>query len=291
MIKKKGSKSTKEKSSKKKADNIIDITPMLGRGAFKSGLPKLYGERGGNALDEAQDIMYRAWETKSRSRRIALARKALTVSLDCADAYVLLAEEAATSLDEAMELNQKGVEAGERAIGKRAFKEDVGHFWGILETRPYMRARVGLAQCLWDAGKKKEAVEHYKDMLRLNPGDNQGIRYVLISCLLDLGRDRELTFLLEEYQSEDDTYWLYTKTLLSFRDQGDSEEARGNLEEARDANPHVPLYLLGKKKIPKRLPDYIGFGDESEALSYAADNIENWKATPGALDWMASQSQ
>jgi len=244
-----------------------------------------------SALDEAQDIMYRAWETKSRSRRIALARKALTISPDCADAYVLLAEQAATSLDEAIELNQKGVEAGERAIGKRAFKEDVGHFWGLPETRPYMRARLGLAQCLWDAGKKKEAVEHYKDMLHLNPGDNQGIRYILVSCLLDLGSDRELMFLLEKYNSEYDTYQLYTKALLSFRDQGDCEESRKHLEGARDVNPHVPAYLLGKKKIPKRLPDYVGFGDESEALSYAGDNIKNWKATPGALDWLASQSQ
>jgi tetratricopeptide (TPR) repeat protein len=290
MVKKKGSKSTKETSSKKKKDNIIDITPMLSRGALKGCLPKFYGEHIMSALEEAQDLMYRAWETKSRSRRIALARKALTISPDCADAYVLLAEQAAESLDEAIELNQKGVEAGERAIGKRAFKEDVGYFWGLLETRPYMRARLGLAQCLWEAGKKKEAVEHYKDMLRLNPGDNQGIRYVLVSCLFELGRDRELTSLLEEYDSEYDTFWLYTKALLSFRDQGDCEESRERLEEARGVNPHVPMYLLGKKKIPKRLPDYIGFGDESEALSYAGDNIENWKATPGAIDWLAGQT-
>ncbi|MBT8489833.1 MAG: hypothetical protein KJN62_02175, partial [Deltaproteobacteria bacterium] len=113
----------------------------------------------------------------------------------------------------------------------------------------------------------------------------------LVSCLLDLGSDRELMFLLEKYNSEYDTYWLYTKALLSFRDQGDCEESREHLEDARDVNPHVPAYLLGKKKIPKRLPDYVGFGDESEALSYAGDNIKNWKATPGALDWLASQSQ
>lgn len=112
MVKKKGSKSTKEKSSKKKKDNIIDITPMLNHRALESTMSSLFGESGMSALDEAQDIVYRAWETKSRSRRIALARKALTISPDCADAYVLLAEQAATSLDEAMELNQKGVEAG-----------------------------------------------------------------------------------------------------------------------------------------------------------------------------------
>jgi hypothetical protein len=30
------------------------------------------------------------------------------------------------------------VAAGERSLGPKAFEEDAGHFWGILETRPYM---------------------------------------------------------------------------------------------------------------------------------------------------------
>src|SRR5438132_14036893 len=50
-----------------------------------------------SAVDEAQEIMYRAWETPDRDRRIRLAREALAVSPDCADAYVLLAEESAAT--------------------------------------------------------------------------------------------------------------------------------------------------------------------------------------------------
>ncbi len=72
-------------------------------------------------------------------RRVDLARQALTISPDCADAYLLLAEEAASSLEEARELLERGVAAGERALGPEPFEEDVGYFWGILETRPYMR--------------------------------------------------------------------------------------------------------------------------------------------------------
>lgn len=37
--------------------------------------------------------MYDAWETGSRQKRIALARKALKTSPYCTDAYVLMAEE------------------------------------------------------------------------------------------------------------------------------------------------------------------------------------------------------
>jgi hypothetical protein len=40
---------------------------------------------------QAQQIMYDAWEAPTRQRAVALAKKALTISADCADAYNLLA--------------------------------------------------------------------------------------------------------------------------------------------------------------------------------------------------------
>ena len=79
------------------------------------------------ALFEAQDLMYEAFDARG-TRRAALAREALAISSDCADAYLLLAEETATSLEEARELLEQGVAAGERALGPEPFEEDVGHF-------------------------------------------------------------------------------------------------------------------------------------------------------------------
>jgi tetratricopeptide (TPR) repeat protein len=176
-----------------------------------------FGDREQNADRQAQEIMYDAWEAPDSRKRIALARQALELSPDCADVYVLLAEEAASSLEETLELYRKSVEAGERSIGKKAFEEYAGHFWGFLETRPYMRARVGLAQCLWKTGQREEAVEHYQEMLRLNPNDNQGIRYILASCLLELARDDELVNLLKKYKDDASAAWAYTTALLAFR--------------------------------------------------------------------------
>jgi tetratricopeptide (TPR) repeat protein len=143
-------------------------------------------QREATPLDRAQDMMYQAFEA-SPAEQVRLARQVLKISADCADAYALLAEHAKTA-DEALTLHKQGVDAGERALGKKAFKEDEGHFWGVLETRPYMRARQGLAQCLWEAGRREEAAEHYREMLRLNPNDNQGVRYSLATLLLDLER-------------------------------------------------------------------------------------------------------
>jgi tetratricopeptide (TPR) repeat protein len=238
------------------------------------------------ALEEAQDLMYEAWEATG-ARRAQLARKALEISPDCADAYVLLAEQKARTMEEARDFFAQGVAAGERALGPDVFKEDEGHFWGVIETRPYMRAREGLAGCLWKLGEREAAVGHYKEMLRLNPHDNQGVRYVLVDCLLAMSRDEDAGALLAEYEDDGTAAWLHDYALWAFRREGDSPESRRRLKEAFKQNRHVPAYLLGRKRLPARLPDFVGFGDENEAVAYVADALANWQATDGALSWLA----
>jgi tetratricopeptide (TPR) repeat protein len=239
-----------------------------------------------NAVDAAQDIMYDAWDASDRDRRIALAKKALEISLLCADAYVLLAQETAGNLNQAIELYRQGVEAGEKAIGKAAFRDDVGHFWGLLETRPYMRARHGLAQTLWDKGLRDEAVTHYRDMLRLNPNDNQGIRYLLLDCLLILGRDDDAATLIKRYKNDGSAAWSWSRALLAFRQGGDCPESRSALSQATGDNKHVAGLLLGDKKMPRQLPAYVGMGDKNEAVAYVHGAAAAWTATPGALAWL-----
>src|SRR5262249_20822749 len=128
------------------------------------------------ALFDAQELMYEAFEAQGASRAV-LAREALAISPDCADAYLLLAEETTSTLEESRELLEHGVAAGERALGPEPFEQDVGYFWGLLETRPYMRARAALARTLWALGRREEAVVHQRELLRLNPNDNLGVRY------------------------------------------------------------------------------------------------------------------
>lgn len=175
----------------------------------------------------------------------ALARKALGISPLCADAYNLLAEEAG-SVEEARDLYAKAVDAGELALGPKGFKEYAGRFWGFLETRPYMRARAGLAGTLLKLGDEDAAIRHYRDMLKLNPNDNQGIRYLLAACLLRRGEEAELKELLAAYEDEGSAYWLYTRALLAFREGGgDNEQAVTLVKGAWSANEHVPAILAG----------------------------------------------
>src|SRR4051812_4059528 len=66
----------------------------------------------------------------------------------------------------------------------------------------------------------------------------------LAAWLLNLDRDEELARLLERYD-EPTAMWAYPQALLSFRQRGDTPEARRRLERAQKANRHVPAYLLG----------------------------------------------
>ena len=240
-------------------DSIEQAQAFLDRTLLEGGglLPEAPAPN--TPLEKAQDLVYEALETESPRKRIQLARRALKISGDCA--YMLLAEESAKSLEEARDLYQKGIEAGERALGRETFEEDAGSFWGILETRPYMRAREGLALCLWRLGERREAIDHYKQMLDLNPGDNQGIRHELAGCLLDEGLDEELGELLERYEDDVFAEWAYTRALWAFRKEGDTREATEALEEAIETNPYVTLYLLGHKSVPSTPPDLMSLAD------------------------------
>jgi tetratricopeptide (TPR) repeat protein len=260
-------------------------------GVMREAVRALQGEAGeATPLDQAQSLLYRAFDEPDEQRRLQLAHDALALCPDCADAYVLLAEHA-SSRKEALRLYEQGVAAGERALGRDAFERDVGHFWGLLETRPYMRARLGLAHALWTAGRRDEAVQHLQNMLRLNPNDNQGVRYTLAGFLLFLDRHDDLTFLLRLYPEEESAAWAYTKALLAFRQHGDTPEARQWLKEAKRTNKYVPDYLLGRKQPPSEKPGYYSPGDESEALNYLGSFVAGWKSTPGAISWLRANDQ
>ncbi|MHB8993598.1 MAG: hypothetical protein ACYC66_18405 [Chloroflexota bacterium] len=274
--------------SEKEFGSIEEANAYLQEVMSRGGAPHREPE---TPLEKAQELMYDAWESPDPRERVRLAKRALQLSPDCADAYVLLAEESARSAREAADLYAKGVAAGERALGKNTFQEDAGHFWGILETRPYMRARFGLAQALWAMGKHQEAIQHAWEMLRLNPNDNQGVRDPLLAWLLETGDDAQAKKLLNLYPKDASAMWSYGRALLAFRTEGDTKRARKLLAEAKRGNRHVPAYLLGRKGLPRELPETIGFGDEDEAVACTVEQMAAWHKTPGALAWLAEREQ
>jgi tetratricopeptide (TPR) repeat protein len=237
------------------------------------------------ALDRAQSLVYEAFSFRKRKDRIAAAEEALEISPDCADAYVLLAEEA-RSVEEMKHLYEKGLEAGARAIGPDLFESWRGNFWLMISTRPYMRAREGLAYCLWSLGDMNSAMSHYKEMLELNPNDNQGMRYLLLEAYLEKGDHRATNKLIEQFKEDASLEWAYGRALRLYQAEGRTERASAALRDAFENGPEVPLFLLGLVEMPEWRGDYVTFNSPEESIAYVHSSHKAWKNTHGALEWM-----
>jgi tetratricopeptide (TPR) repeat protein len=106
-------------------------------------------------------------------------RQALAMDPELADAY--------NGLGTAFYLQQRFAEA--EAMYRTAFekarvelatdKPRAYEWWGNVSTRPYMRARHNLGLVFWRQGKYREAIREFEELLRRNPHDNQGIRYLI----------------------------------------------------------------------------------------------------------------
>jgi len=250
---------------------------------------------GGRRLDEmpstartdaerAQDLTYQAYDWVGR-RRIALAKQALALWPDCAEAYVILAEHASTP-ERALPLYEEAAAAGRRALGGK-LETLAGELWGHVEARPYMRARLGLAQTLEALGREEEAIAHMQELLRLNTGDNQGVRNLLVPRLLERGRREDAASILAMYPNDVSATVSYCAALAEFQAGGDGEAAQAALKAAYEKNPFVPGFLLD----PVEDDDIESFalGSEEEGIVSAGEMAAAWKATPGALDWLAGQ--
>ena len=255
------------------------------QGLFEKS-PEALAGRPLTALEQAQELAYDATEATGRLR-IKLARKALSLSSDCADAYVILGEAAPTPAA-ALEWYQRGTDAGARVIGTDGLANAV-NLWERLDARPYMRARLRLAQTLETMGRSAEALDHYRELLRINRDDHQGVRHVLLPLLLEQQRDEEAGSLLTEYQGDIQAIWPYARALWMFRRQGDSTAAQEALQEATRSNRHVIGYLLDPGSMPWPAP-YFALGSKEEA-AYAADALlDAYEQTNGALTWLQTRA-
>jgi|GEM_PF-1206918 tetratricopeptide (TPR) repeat protein len=239
-------------------------------------------------VERAQARMFDAFAAKGK-KRIKLAREALAISPDCADAYVLLAEEEADTLEEALALYEQGVEAGKRALPPEYFQEHVGMFWGLVETRPFMRALAGAADCLAESDRRAEAVAHWREMLHLNPDDNQGMRVPLLIALLEAGDDAGARRLIKQYEKDYSAAWMWSRLLLTFRTQGPGKKTDAAFLDAMACNPHVPRYMMGISRIPDKLPDLYLPGGEEEAMIYVTESAGVWLENRPALHWLVDR--
>ena len=176
--------------------------------------------------------------------------------------------------------------------------------WGEMGNRPYMRALLGRAFCLKDTGERDEAIRQAKKLMRLNPGDNQGVRKLLCSWFLEAKDTEGCTNLLRKFNTADDACLAYTDVMLQYlrwkKDDVVENDVRLALYTAIQTNPFVPD-ILGRVHGLENDNDvdeddedsdsndgYYSPGGSDEAKMYAKESRKLWKKYPDALSWMLS---
>lgn len=263
-------------------ETIVDFTQSLSEADIGEFLLNTAPQD--DDLRQAQALVAEIWEEEDPDLQFALAQEALEISPDCADAWNFLADYT-ESAQEAMRCYEQAEQAARRVLADD-FEDFKGDFWGYLPTRPFMRALQGKAIIHEELRENDQAIAIYREMLELNPNDNQGVRWRLLGLLLLTKQHPQAQALIDEYPDDVYALWPYSRLLLAFIESRTESELASLLDRAYASNKHVISYLLGEKAVPETLPAYFSPGDESEAIGALPALLPVWKTTAGATAWL-----
>jgi tetratricopeptide (TPR) repeat protein len=185
---------------------------------------------------------------------------------------------------------EKGIAIGRKKFGGSYQKKNKGHFWGLIETRPFMRCMQLYADCCQALDKTAEAVTHYEELMQLNPNDNQGVRYHLMLGYILLNENKKFERLAAKFNDDVTAFSAFNLVLYSFKTKGICEETETLLNRAKKANKFVVKELLLKRRKPYFNTSYqLGAKSEAEHYSFYAKQV--WEAVPGAIDWLGGKTQ
>jgi hypothetical protein len=103
---------------------------------------------------------------------------------------------------------------------------------------------------------------------------------------IELEQQDRFIKLHKQYHEDASAFHYFNWALFLFVKEGDSEEARKALAEAKSHNKHVLKLMTSKKELPF-MPDHYGFGDKNEAIMYCTFAREVWLNKKDAMEWLA----
>ncbi|XP_019402365.1 PREDICTED: suppressor of tumorigenicity 7 protein-like isoform X1 [Crocodylus porosus] len=258
-----------------------------------------------DSLRPSDTVMQKAWRERNPQARIKAAHQALELSNDCATAYVLLAEEEATTIVDAEKYFKQALKAGESVYRKsqNCHSQSPQHEAQLRrDTNVLVYVKRRLAMCARKLGRIREAAKMMRDLLKEFPLFSMlNIHENLLEALLELQAYAEVQAVLAKYDDislPKSAAICYTAALLkaravSERFSPETASKRGlsaaeinaveAIHRAVEFNPHVPKYLLEMKSLILP-PEHILKRGDSEAVAYAFFHLQHWKRIEGALN-------
>lgn len=240
------------------------------------------------AKPSVDDLIEYAWDDLEEGRlddAMSQARKAIEIDRHAFDAHIILARALVTDTI-AIAVLREAVLAGSR-FHEGPLGTSNGLFWLEIRTRPWMRAMHELAVTLWRRGlsqDRHDAIDVARKLIRLNPEDNQGIRFLLWAWMPSEGEWDGMRTLLRRYAGEWRCETAFTAALDAIRRH--DGKAANLLADAITTNQYVAPLLLGETAPPDHDGDTVAWMSEEEAMSYAHRAHTHWRSVEGAIDML-----
>ncbi|NXC19211.1 ST7L protein, partial [Corythaeola cristata] len=258
-----------------------------------------------DALRPSDTVMQKAWRERNPQARIKAAYQALELNNDCATAYVLLAEEEATTIVDAEKYFKQALKAGEMIYRKsqNCHSQSPQHEAQLRrDTNVLVYVKRRLAMCARKLGRIREAVKMMRDLMKEFPVLSMlNIHENLLEALLELQAYADV----QASYTQMGVLQLFTSRALCHNRAVSSAGGSWPLCDMLScaSNDHLCFtnkefgifhvtkcafrfyfqYLLEMKSLVLP-PEHILKRGDSEAVAYAFFHLQHWKRIEGALN-------
>ncbi len=191
----------------------------------------------------ADDYLELAEDASSKQKKLEYLSKALELEPEHLDAARMAAELKAESPEALLLALSSLLEKGTAQMEKGGFfRDDMGDFWGVLETRPYMRLRHAHLEQLIGCGMMRRAAAEAEEMLRLCTADNLGVRYELMHLYAYLEDEDAALALQKQYDDYEESQMLLPLAVLFYKEEK-FDRSLSYLQRLHQANKDTKKFL------------------------------------------------
>ena len=267
--------------------NPVAHQPAKGETNMSQSLTPVTDRTADDIFDEGMEH----WWDGERPRAAKAFRRALKLDSQHADAHnhLGIVSLEARKLKEAELHFRAAIEGGQRHLERDG--EEV--HWGFITNRPYLRGLANLALVLAAQKKWPEVLAIHQRMLKLNPNDNQGVRWMIGVEYLRVGDNDGAVDAFQKVMHEE-VGCAFGLALALLRRNGRSAKVGEALLTGFAANRYVAPMLLGETW--ERLDGFSGtnMAEPEWAHDVIAAQAELWQAVPDSAKllrfwWAAPQ--
>lgn len=241
--------------------------------------------------EQSDDLLFEAYEEPIKTKAIKLAKQALEINPNNIDAENFIIQNETNTIKRLKKYEEILNKEKNNLEKENLFNEEnIGIFWGLIGTRPYMRTKHSYMLTLMALGRYTEAIKQGEELLELCKNDNLGIRYLIIGLYAVLEKFDKAEKIYSKYL-ENSTFMLFPLSIMYYK-EGNYRKCKKLLKQLQENNEYLLNYLTGKKKFTKSKVEDIEIngtyscGSEAETYFVVKDNKYLLETAPTFIEFI-----